>query len=149
MPLLTNSRGRATIKLSGCVGPQNGLGTCRTARPRRTVNWYVDGEKDKPVLALSSLLVRCSFQPRPKLTSITAERNAANERASRSDQLPPVMPHELVKYSRAEFCGTVRKHVLRLEAAKLTVQQIEAIEEHRELIRSYHSEEMSEQWLLT
>ncbi|PXF42326.1 hypothetical protein BWQ96_07961 [Gracilariopsis chorda] len=77
-----------------------------------------------------------------QLTSITVERNAANEQASTSDQLPPVMPHELVKYSRSQFCSTVRKHILRMQAPKFAPQQIEEIEEeHRELIRCYHAED--------
>ncbi|KAH8933356.1 hypothetical protein BDL97_18G026700, partial [Sphagnum fallax] len=39
---------------------------------------------------------------RHHLTSITARRNCAN------DQLPPVMPHELVKYGRSQFCDNLR-----------------------------------------
>ncbi|KAH8944818.1 hypothetical protein BDL97_12G005300 [Sphagnum fallax] len=41
---------------------------------------------------------------RHHLTSITARRNCANEQAAANDQLPPVMPHELVKYGRSQFC---------------------------------------------
>jgi hypothetical protein len=52
------------------------------------------------------------------------------------------MPHELVKYGRSQFCVTVRKHILRLQAAKFTPQHIETIEEeHGELIRCYHAED--------
>ncbi|KAH6587745.1 hypothetical protein BASA50_011136 [Batrachochytrium salamandrivorans] len=77
-----------------------------------------------------------------QLMSIRVERNSANEQAAANDQLPPVMPHELVKYKRSQFCATVCKHILRLQAAKFTPQQIEDIEEeHGELIRCYHAEE--------
>ncbi|PXF40384.1 hypothetical protein BWQ96_09902 [Gracilariopsis chorda] len=77
-----------------------------------------------------------------QLTSITVERNAGNEQASTSDQLPPVMPHELVKHSRSQFCSTVCKHILRLQAANFAPQQIEEIEEEQgELIRCYHAED--------
>ena len=52
------------------------------------------------------------------------------------------MPYQLAKYSRAEFCATVRKHVLRLQAAKFSAEQIEAIEEeHGEFVRAYRNEE--------
>ncbi|BBN00789.1 hypothetical protein Mp_2g02130 [Marchantia polymorpha subsp. ruderalis] len=45
-----------------------------------------------------------------QLTSITAEQNCVKEQAVANDQLPPVMPHELVKYGQSQFCVTVRKH---------------------------------------
>ncbi|KAH6561878.1 hypothetical protein BASA60_011317 [Batrachochytrium salamandrivorans] len=70
-----------------------------------------------------------------QLMSIRVERNSANEQVAANDQLSPVMPHELVKYRRSQFCATVCKHILRLQAAKFTPQQIEDIEEeHGELI---------------
>ncbi|OAE28853.1 hypothetical protein AXG93_684s1320 [Marchantia polymorpha subsp. ruderalis] len=65
-----------------------------------------------------------------QLTSITAEQNCVKEQAVANDQLPPVMPHELVKYGQSQFCVTVRKHVLQLHATKFKPQQIETIEEH-------------------
>ncbi|OAE31332.1 hypothetical protein AXG93_4510s1060 [Marchantia polymorpha subsp. ruderalis] len=77
-----------------------------------------------------------------QLMSITVERNSANEQAFANDQLPPVMPHELVKYMQSQFYAIVRKHILQLQAAKFTPQQIEDIEEeHGKLIRCYHAEE--------
>lgn len=77
-----------------------------------------------------------------QLMSITVERNSANEQAFANDLLPPVMPHELVKYMQSQFYAIVRKHILQLQAAKFTPQQIEDIEEeHGKLIRCYHAEE--------
>ena len=97
-----------------------------------------DGVRLQLIKLVSTMFMSAAYQ----LTLITVERNEANERASPADQLPPVMPHELAKYSRADFCATVRKHILRLRAAKFTPHQIEQIEEeHGELVRAYHAEE--------
>lgn len=61
------------------------------------------------------------------LTLIAVERDSTNERAAANDQLPPVLSHELIKCSRNQFRFIACKHILRLQAAKLTPQQIEEI----------------------
>ncbi|OAE32759.1 hypothetical protein AXG93_3556s1090 [Marchantia polymorpha subsp. ruderalis] len=77
-----------------------------------------------------------------QLMSITIERNNANKQAFANDQLSPLMLHELVKYMQLQFCVTVSKHILQLQAAKFIPQLIQDIqEEHGELIRCYHAEE--------
>lgn len=97
-----------------------------------------DGSRLHLIKLIGSAFLYAAHQ----LTLITVERDSANERAADSDKLPPVMPYQLAKYSRAEFCATVRKHVLRLQAAKFSAEQIEAIEEeHGEFVRAYRNEE--------
>ncbi|OAE24548.1 hypothetical protein AXG93_2415s1270 [Marchantia polymorpha subsp. ruderalis] len=73
-----------------------------------------NGER-RPVLRLVGLMLLSTVL---QFMSIIVERNIANEQASANDQLPTVMLHKLVKYRQSQFCATVCKHILRLQAAK-------------------------------
>lgn len=76
-----------------------------------------------------------------QLSLITVERDSDNERVFFNDQLSAVTPHNLLQYSQSKIRATVCKYILRLQAAKLTPQQVENIEEGRgERIRCYHAE---------
>ena len=61
---------------------------------------------------------------------------------SSAERLPPVMMKDLVVCTRGDFCGVVRKHVQRLEAASFSPQEIEIIErDHADLFAAYHNEQ--------
>ena len=91
--------------------------------------------------ALLDLIGQMFLEAATRLQKIVVERNSNNEQVDESDLLPPVMPHELVKYSGVSFCSVVRKQTRRLEAAQFTPEQIEAIEnDHQKLVRAYHAE---------
>ena len=91
--------------------------------------------------ALLDLTGRMFLEAATRLQKIVVERNSNNEQVDESDLLPPVTPHELVKYSGVSFCSVVRKRTRRLETAQFTPEQIEAIENgHQKLVQAYHAE---------
>ena len=91
--------------------------------------------------ALLDLIGQMFLEAATRLQKIVVERNSNNEQVDESDLLPPVTPHELVKYSGVSFCSVVRKQTRRLEAVQFTPEQIEAIEnDHQKLVRAYHAE---------
>ncbi|KAI2505628.1 deoxyribose-phosphate aldolase [Fragilaria crotonensis] len=56
------------------------------------------------------------------------------------DPIPPVLPHELVKLSAANFIRKIRQHAFRLEH-RYTAAQIDIItDEHKILLYAYQSE---------
>ena len=58
---------------------------------------------------LLDLIGQMFLEAATRLQKIVVERNSNNEQVDESDLLPPVMPHELVKYSGVSFCSVVRK----------------------------------------
>src|SRR5437667_8584651 len=73
------------------------------------------------------------------ITNIQVERDNHNRPAE--DQVPPVLPHELVKLKGCEFTCIVVKHLPRLKQF-WTDERVSKLEiEHRELLLLYQHNE--------
>lgn len=72
-----------------------------------------------------------------RISRIVAERDANNES---TDELPAVLPNELVRLEHSLFCTNVQQHRERL-LVRWTDTEIDIIEqEHQELVAAYHNE---------
>jgi hypothetical protein len=74
-----------------------------------------------------------------RIDDICVQRDSTNSPDS-NQSLPPVLPHELVKMSPADFIRMTRKQAYRLEH-RYSVEQIDVIaDQHKALLRAYRSE---------
>ena len=72
-----------------------------------------------------------------RISRIVAERDANNES---TNELPAVLPNELVRLEHSLFCTNVQQHRERL-LVRWTDTEIDIIEqEHQELVAAYHNE---------
>jgi hypothetical protein len=75
-----------------------------------------------------------------RIDEISIYRDHNNNACADPSSLPPVLPHELVKLSAANFIRKIRQHAFRLEH-RFKAGQIEAIaDEHKTLLHAYRSE---------
>ncbi|KAI2506193.1 hypothetical protein MHU86_8228 [Fragilaria crotonensis] len=75
-----------------------------------------------------------------RIDEITVYRDHNNNPCADPNSLPPVLPHELVKLSAANFIRKIRQHAFRLEHRN-TAAQIDIIaDEHKILLYAYQSE---------
>ncbi|KAI2496442.1 hypothetical protein MHU86_18066 [Fragilaria crotonensis] len=75
-----------------------------------------------------------------RIDEITVYRDHNNNPCADPNSLPPVLPHELVKLSAANFIRKIRLHAFRLEH-RYTAAQIDIItDEHKILLYAYQSE---------
>lgn len=75
------------------------------------------------------------------IVGISSIIESRREPSAGGDDIPPVLPNELIKLSRISFNGVVRVHAHRL-ATKFTPADIEQIEgEFGEFLEAYHREE--------
>jgi hypothetical protein len=98
---------------------------------RHTLNSLDDEQHREVIEAIGTLLVHIIEDVR----SIQAERDSCNKPA---EDLPPVLPHELVKLRTAEFGKTiVDRHLIQLRQTwdEERITQIE--EQHRQLRKAY------------
>ena len=92
-----------------------------------------DADIDSLVKEVTKLYVEAAA----RISRIVAERDADNES---TDELPAVLPQELVRLEHSLFCTNVRQHRERL-LARWTATEIDIIEqEHQELVAAYHNE---------
>lgn len=76
-----------------------------------------------------------------KIAEICVQRDSANGPIT-SDCLPPVLPHELVKTTAADFIRMVRRQSYRLER-RYNVEHIDVIaDQHKGLSRAYRRDEV-------
>ena len=88
---------------------------------------------DSLVKEVTKLYVEAAAQ----INRIVAERDANNES---TDELPTVLPNELVCLEHSLFCRNVQQHHERL-LVRWTDAEIDIIEqEHQELVAAYHNE---------
>jgi hypothetical protein len=74
------------------------------------------------------------------IDEISIYRDHSNNPCDDPNSLPPVLPHELVKLSAANFIRKIRQHAFRLEH-RYTTGQIDVIaDEHKILLYAYQSE---------
>lgn len=71
------------------------------------------------------------------ISRIVAERDANNESV---DELPAVMPHELVHLQHSEFCANGREHCERL-LARWTTTKIDLFEQENQALVSFYNNE--------
>ena len=75
-----------------------------------------------------------------RIDEITIYRDHSNSPSADPNSLPPVLPHELVKLSAANFIRKIHQHASRLEH-RYTAAQIDIIaNEHKILLYAYQSE---------
>jgi hypothetical protein len=75
-----------------------------------------------------------------RINEISIYRDHNNNPCADPSSLPPVLPHELVKLSAAEFIRKIRQHAFRLER-RYSATQIDSIaDEHKTLLYAYRSE---------
>jgi hypothetical protein len=75
-----------------------------------------------------------------RIDEISIYRDQSNNPCDDPNSLPPVLPHELVKLSAANFIRKIRQHAFRLEH-RYTAGQIDIIaDEHKTLLYAYQSE---------
>ena len=102
---------------------------------RHTLDSLSDEWHEKVVTAIGTLLVTIVEQ----IFDIQAERNSKNHPA---EDLPPVLPHELVKMRTAHFGKTiVERHLSQLRESwdEETIGKIE--DQHRQLCLAYRQED--------
>lgn len=75
-----------------------------------------------------------------RIDNIVVERNADNSASHGPSSLPPVLPHELVKISAAEFIRKARSQSTRLESYSSAAKIDVIADQHKELLRAYRSE---------
>jgi hypothetical protein len=75
-----------------------------------------------------------------RISGIVVERNDDNSALNGPSSLPPVLPHELVQMTAAEFLRKARHQAIRLETFYDSLQIDVIADQHKELIRAYRNE---------
>ena len=120
-----------SLALVDMIGTLNDLGTFAIEA--------IEGIGAQRIQPLCFNLSKCMVNLIEGIEAVTAERDSSNE--ATEEDLPPVLPHELVKLRGAKFAAIIRKQQERLQEWVLAVEANKIEQEFQELKLAYQTEE--------